>query len=227
MSKLAVTLVKSPIGNRPEARSTALAMGLRRLHQTVVVPDNASVRGMVKAISHLVRVEVASEEPKTVAKRSSGFTITPGPRTTAEAIEPPKAHHHDKPSGRERRQAQSAEAKLEQAERAKEDAAAAAEAQATGAAEAAVAATAEDKPVEPGPRRRRSAAQAGDTHEEPEHSDEAEAHETEGSAAKASAAEPKRSRRRTAAAKTVSEESADEYEAEPEHADSDSEEASS
>lgn len=79
MSKLAVTLVKSPIGNRPAARATVKAIGLRRIWQTVVLPDNESVRGMIKSVSHLLQVEPASEVSEPVATVHRGaVTVTKG-----------------------------------------------------------------------------------------------------------------------------------------------------
>ena len=58
-NKLKVTLVKSPIGNLPKNRKTVEALGLRKMHQTVELPDNAAVRGMVRHVAHLVKVEEA------------------------------------------------------------------------------------------------------------------------------------------------------------------------
>lgn len=55
--KLKITLVKSTIGAIPKHKQTAEALGLRKLNKTVEMPDNASVRGMVKQIQHLVKVE--------------------------------------------------------------------------------------------------------------------------------------------------------------------------
>jgi large subunit ribosomal protein L30 len=57
--KLKVTLVRSGI-NRPEPhKRTVRALGLRKMHASVVIPDNESTRGMVRAVSHLVKVEAA------------------------------------------------------------------------------------------------------------------------------------------------------------------------
>jgi len=57
--KLKLTLIRSGI-NRPEPhKRTIQALGLRRMWQTSVVADNPSVRGMIRAVSHLVRVESA------------------------------------------------------------------------------------------------------------------------------------------------------------------------
>ena len=58
-NKLKVTLVKSPIGNVPKNRKTVEALGLHKMHQTVELPDNAAVRGMVCHVAHLVKVEEA------------------------------------------------------------------------------------------------------------------------------------------------------------------------
>ena len=55
--KLKITLVKSTIGAIPKHKQTAAALGLRKLNKTVEMPDNASVRGMVKQIQNLVKVE--------------------------------------------------------------------------------------------------------------------------------------------------------------------------
>ncbi len=55
--KLKITLVKSTIGAVPKHKATVEALGLRKLNKTVEVPDNASVRGMVQQVRHLVKVE--------------------------------------------------------------------------------------------------------------------------------------------------------------------------
>ena len=55
--KLRITLVKSPIGAVPKHRKTVEALGLRKLNKSVEMPNNAAVQGMVKQVSHLVKVE--------------------------------------------------------------------------------------------------------------------------------------------------------------------------
>ena len=52
-----VTLVKSPIGCVPKHRKIVEAMGLRKLHHTVEMPDNAAVRGAIAKVYYLVKVE--------------------------------------------------------------------------------------------------------------------------------------------------------------------------
>ena len=56
---LKVTLVKSPIGAVPKHRATLLAMGLKKLNKTVVLPDNNATKGQIQQVRHLVKVEEA------------------------------------------------------------------------------------------------------------------------------------------------------------------------
>ena len=55
--KLKITLVKSPIGAVPKNKKTVEAIGLRKLNKTVEMPDNEAVRGMIRQVRHLVKVE--------------------------------------------------------------------------------------------------------------------------------------------------------------------------
>ena len=57
MTKLRITMVKSGIGYAEEQKRTLKALGLRRLNQSVVHEDSASLRGMVIKVRHLVKVE--------------------------------------------------------------------------------------------------------------------------------------------------------------------------
>ena len=57
--KLKITLVKSPIGAVPKNKKTVEALGLRKLNKTVEMPDNEAVRGMIRQVRHLVKVEEA------------------------------------------------------------------------------------------------------------------------------------------------------------------------
>ncbi len=52
---LRITQVKSGIGYPRWAKATLRALGLRRMHQTVIQPDNPAIRGMVTRIQHLVK----------------------------------------------------------------------------------------------------------------------------------------------------------------------------
>jgi len=59
MADLKVTLVKSTIGAVPKHKRTVEALGLKKLHKTVVLPDNAATRGMIKQVEYLLKVEEA------------------------------------------------------------------------------------------------------------------------------------------------------------------------
>jgi len=48
---------KKSISGRPEnQRKTIQALGFRRLNQTVSLPDQPSIRGMIKTVIHLLEV---------------------------------------------------------------------------------------------------------------------------------------------------------------------------
>lgn len=52
-----VTLVKSPIGYDVSQKRTVIALGLRKINQTVEHKDSPTFRGMVEKIGHLVQLE--------------------------------------------------------------------------------------------------------------------------------------------------------------------------
>ena len=55
--KLKITFVKSTIVAVPKHKKTVEALGLKKLHHTVELPNNAAVKGMVNQVKHLVKVE--------------------------------------------------------------------------------------------------------------------------------------------------------------------------
>ena len=57
LKMIKATLMKSTIGAKPSLRATVESLGFRRLNQTRELPDNASVRGMLKAVAFLVAVD--------------------------------------------------------------------------------------------------------------------------------------------------------------------------
>jgi len=60
MAVLEITQVRSGIGTPPDHRGTLRALGLRRMHQTVVHEDNPVTRGMIRKVAYLVEVRPAS-----------------------------------------------------------------------------------------------------------------------------------------------------------------------
>lgn len=54
---LKVKQVRSGIGCPKDQKDTVRALGLKRLHDTVEMPDSPAVRGMIHKVRHLVEVE--------------------------------------------------------------------------------------------------------------------------------------------------------------------------
>ncbi len=59
--KLRITKKRSAIGRVEVQKRTLVALGLRRMHQTVVHPDRPEIRGMIFRVAHLVEVEEVDE----------------------------------------------------------------------------------------------------------------------------------------------------------------------
>ena len=55
--ELKITLVKSTIGALPKHKKTVQALGLKKLHGSVIRQNNAATLGMVNQVKHLVKVE--------------------------------------------------------------------------------------------------------------------------------------------------------------------------
>ncbi|MBK6931970.1 MAG: 50S ribosomal protein L30 [Saprospirales bacterium] len=56
MSKVKITLVKSPIDKTKRQKATLEALGFRKVHQTVEHDDNPQIQGMIRVVQHLVQV---------------------------------------------------------------------------------------------------------------------------------------------------------------------------
>ena len=55
--KLKITLIKSTSGRLEKQKRTVEALGLTKIHSSVIVNDNVAVRGMIFVVKHLVKVE--------------------------------------------------------------------------------------------------------------------------------------------------------------------------
>ena len=55
--KLKITLVKSVIGAVPKNRATVESMGLRKIGQSIILPDNDATRGQIRQVGYLLKVE--------------------------------------------------------------------------------------------------------------------------------------------------------------------------
>jgi large subunit ribosomal protein L30 len=59
--RVKLTLIRSPIGAHWRQRRTVEALGLHKLNHSVTQPANMQILGMVKRVSHLVRIEEVAE----------------------------------------------------------------------------------------------------------------------------------------------------------------------
>ena len=57
MAKLKITQTKSGIDRPENQKRTLVALGLRKMHATVEVEATPQILGMVRTVSHLVKVE--------------------------------------------------------------------------------------------------------------------------------------------------------------------------
>lgn len=61
MTKLKITQVRSAIDRQKKQKRTIEALGLGKLHRTVIHEDTPQIRGMVNAVRHLVECEKVAE----------------------------------------------------------------------------------------------------------------------------------------------------------------------
>jgi large subunit ribosomal protein L30 len=57
IKSLKITQIKSVIGHNSKTKRTMAALGLRRMHQTVKHDDTPQIKGMINAVSFLLKVE--------------------------------------------------------------------------------------------------------------------------------------------------------------------------
>ena len=55
--KVKVRQVGSPIGRKPGQRETLIGLGLNKMNRVSELEDTAAVRGMIRKVAHLVKVE--------------------------------------------------------------------------------------------------------------------------------------------------------------------------
>jgi large subunit ribosomal protein L30 len=59
MAKIKVTQIKSTIKRPKDQKATIIALGLGKINRSVEIENNPAIAGMVKKVSHLVKVEEA------------------------------------------------------------------------------------------------------------------------------------------------------------------------
>lgn len=57
--KIKLTLIRSISGRLERHKATVASLGLRRLHHSIEVKDTPIMRGMIKQINYLLKVEEA------------------------------------------------------------------------------------------------------------------------------------------------------------------------
>ncbi len=62
---LKITQIRSTIKRYENQKRTMRALGIKRIHQTVTHADSPTIRGMINAVSHLVKVEPVETEART------------------------------------------------------------------------------------------------------------------------------------------------------------------
>jgi large subunit ribosomal protein L30 len=58
-NELKITLIRSPFGCLPKHKACVKGLGLRKLHQTVLVKNTPEILGMVNKVNYLLKVEKA------------------------------------------------------------------------------------------------------------------------------------------------------------------------
>ncbi|MCH7824263.1 MAG: 50S ribosomal protein L30 [Acidobacteria bacterium] len=92
-SVLRIRQVRGRIGQTRKQREGLQTLGLRRIGQVVERPDNAAVRGTVRAIAHLVRVEgddVAPAAPRLKPAETKAAPKAEKPKPAEAAVEAEK-----------------------------------------------------------------------------------------------------------------------------------------
>ena len=54
---ITVKWIRSVIGRTEDQKKTIRGLGFRRLHQTLTLPDQPEIRGMINRVIHLVEVK--------------------------------------------------------------------------------------------------------------------------------------------------------------------------
>ena len=57
MAKIKITQTGSPIRRTKDQRATLIGLGLNKMHKTRELVDTPEVRGMIRKVHHMVKVE--------------------------------------------------------------------------------------------------------------------------------------------------------------------------
>jgi large subunit ribosomal protein L30 len=56
--KVKVTQISSAIGRKFDQEQTLIGLGLNKINRTKILDDNPSIRGMIRKVQHLLKVEI-------------------------------------------------------------------------------------------------------------------------------------------------------------------------
>jgi large subunit ribosomal protein L30 len=57
MATIKITQTGSPIRRKADQRATLIGLGLNKMHKTRELEDSPEVRGMIRKIAHMVKIE--------------------------------------------------------------------------------------------------------------------------------------------------------------------------
>jgi large subunit ribosomal protein L30 len=60
MPKIRVTQIASALGRKPGQKETLVGLGLNKMRATRELEDTPSIRGMIRKVAHLIKVEELS-----------------------------------------------------------------------------------------------------------------------------------------------------------------------
>jgi large subunit ribosomal protein L30 len=85
--RLRITQYRSAIRRQRNQKETIRSLGIRRLHHTVEHDDTPAIRGMIRTVGHLVRVEEVEAEKRAKPRAAK--------KPAVETVEPPAAGETD------------------------------------------------------------------------------------------------------------------------------------
>lgn len=53
-----ITQIKSSIGKKYDQRQTLIGLGLNRMNKVVILKCTDSIKGMIKKVNHLIKIEI-------------------------------------------------------------------------------------------------------------------------------------------------------------------------
>eukprot|EP00242_Pyramimonas_sp_CCMP2087_P017767 CAMPEP_0198212518 /NCGR_PEP_ID=MMETSP1445-20131203/26439_1 /TAXON_ID=36898 /ORGANISM="Pyramimonas sp., Strain CCMP2087" /LENGTH=85 /DNA_ID=CAMNT_0043886977 /DNA_START=118 /DNA_END=375 /DNA_ORIENTATION=- len=77
IEKLMITLRRSLAGSSERQRATIAGLGLRRIDQTVEMPNNPNVRGMIAKVGHMLKVMTKEQWDEKAEKLEADRALRP------------------------------------------------------------------------------------------------------------------------------------------------------